>query len=572
MESKDKRARVLVVDDEESIRFTFDNFLSDEGYDVTIVESYDKALNLIDEKKYDLIFADIILGGKTGIDLLQEIHTRDHHCPVVMVTGYPNIDTASDSVRLGAFDYLSKPVRQDTLLHAARLALQHKSLQDENERYRSNLEAIFRSVKDAIITVDKDLVVLEVNEAAESICGIRRGFIGENITKVRTQCSNKCLATIKKSVNTSRACESLRTECDFRGRRNQVVSMSTSPLLDSKGVFIGVVMVVRDETRLNDLERNLRERSKFHNIIGRSKQIQRVFSLIEDLADVQTTVLITGESGTGKELVADAIHYSGKRVNEPFVKVNCSALSESLLESELFGHVKGAYTGADRDRMGRFQKADGGTIFLDEIGDISSRMQLRLLRVMQEKEFERVGDSSPIKVDVRVITATNQDLARKVKRGEFREDLYYRLRVVELSLPPLRERSGDIMLLLDYFLHMFNEKFQKNIIGVSEDVRRLFMEYAWPGNIRELEHTIEHAFVTARQDTIAVDHLPGEFRDFLDEQLMSDSDGSKLGSQEIRDALVTAGGNKSKAARMLGINVRTIYRKIDKFNLKVEEI
>jgi transcriptional regulator with PAS, ATPase and Fis domain len=489
-----------------------------------------------------------------------------------MVTGYPNVDTASDTVRLGAFDYLSKPVRQDTLLHTARMALQHKTLQDENERYRSNLEAIFRSVKDAIITVDKDLMLLEVNEAAEGMCGIGSGLVGTTLPGTRTHCCNKCLDIIKKSVSTSHACESLRTECDCQGRRNQVVSIRTSPLVDSKGVFIGVVMVVRDETRLNDLERTLRERSQFHNMIGRSKHMQKVFSLIEDLADVQTTVLITGESGTGKELVADAIHYSGKRVDEPLVKVNCSALSESLLESELFGHVKGAFTGADRERVGRFQKADGGTIFLDEIGDISSRMQLRLLRVMQEKEFEKVGDSTPIKVDVRVITATNQDLARKVKLGEFREDLYYRLRVVELSLPPLRERSEDIMLLVDYFLHYFNKKFQKNITAVSQDVQRLFMEYAWPGNVRELEHTLEHAFVIARQDTITVDQLPGEFRDILEQQLSPYSGDSMLGAEEIRDALVTAGGNKSKAARILGINVRTIYRKIDKYSLEIDEL
>ncbi len=571
MEGKDKRARILVVDDEESIRFTFDNFLSDEGFDVTIVESYDKALKLIKQMQYDLIFADIILGGKTGIDLLKEIHSIDHHCPVVMVTGYPNIDTASDSVRLGAFDYLSKPVRQDTLLHTARLALKHKTLQDENERYRSNLEAIFRSVKDAIITVDKDLVVLEVNEAADSICGIGRGMVGTTFPATMTNCSKKCLDIIRKSVSTSQVCESLRTECNFK-ERNQVVSISTSPLLDSKGGGIGVVMVIRDETRLNDLERNLRERSKFHNIIGRSRQMQTVFSLIEDLADVQTTVLITGESGTGKELVADAIHFSGNRVNKPFVKVNCSALSESLLESELFGHVKGSFTGADRDRIGRFQKADGGTLFLDEIGDISPRMQLRLLRVMQEKEFERVGDSASIKMDVRVITATNQDLAKKVKLGEFREDLYYRLKVVELSLPPLRERTGDIMLLVDYFLHDFNKKFQKNIVAVSKDVQRLFMEYAWPGNVRELEHTLEHAFVTARHDTITVDQLPGEFRDYLEEQMLYDSEDITLGPDEIQSALLTAGGNKSKAARLLGINVRTIYRKISKFNLKADEL
>lgn len=566
------KAKILIVDDEESIRFTFESFLSDEGYEVTTAESYDDALNLINKSKYDLIFADIILGGKTGIDLLHEINKGDHHSPMVMVTGYPNIDTASNSVRLGAFDYLSKPVRQDTLLHTARLALQHKSLQDENERYRLNIEAIFRSVKDAIITVDKDLKIVELNEAAETICGLSRNDIGESFGSGKTNCNWKCLDIVKKSISEHQVYEAYRTECEYKDRGSQVVTISTSPLLDRNGVFTGVVFVVRDETRLHDLERNLRERSQFHNIIGQSKQMQKVFSLIEDLADVQTTVLVTGVSGTGKELVAEAIHYMGVRSSEPLVKVNCSALSESLLESELFGHVKGAFTGADRDRVGRFQKADGGTIFLDEIGDISPRMQLRMLRVMQEKEFERVGDSTSVSVDVRVITATNQDLVQKVKLGEFREDLYYRLRVVELSLPPLRERSEDIPLLIDYYLQKFNKKFQKNIIAVSEDVKRIFMEYPWPGNIRELEHALEHAFVTARQDIITLDLLPGEFSDFLEEHLLSETEGDTFGAQDMQEALKKAGGNKSKAARILGISVRTIYRKIEKYNLILEEV
>ncbi len=566
------KAKILVVDDEESIRFTFESFLSDEGYEVTTADCYDDAVSLVNKSRYDLIFADIILGGKTGIDLLHEVTKRDHHSPMVMVTGYPNIDTASDSVRLGAFDYLSKPVRQDTLLHTARLALQHKALQVENERYRLNIEAIFRSVKDAIITVDKDLMVMELNEASEAICGLTRDAIGRPFDKVGVNCNEKCLNIIKKSIGNHQGYEAYRTECEHKDRGAQVVSINTSPLLDRNGVFTGVVLVVRDETRLHDLERNLRERSQFHNIIGKSKEIQKVYSLIEDLADVQTTVLVTGASGTGKELVAEAIHYKGVRSNAPLVKVNCSALSENLLESELFGHVKGAFTGADKDRVGRFQKADGGTIFLDEIGDISPRMQLRLLRVMQEKEFDRVGDSSPINVDVRVITATNQDLSLKVKRGEFREDLYYRLRVVELSLPPLRERSVDIPLLVEYFLQKFNKKFDKSVVALSEDVQRVFMEYPWPGNIRELEHALEHAFVTARQDIITIDLLPGEFNDFLEEHVLSESEGTILGAQEIMDALKKAGGNKSKAARILGISVRTIYRKIEKYNLTLEEV
>ena len=212
-------------------------------------------------------------------------------------------------------------------------------------------------------------------------------------------------------------------------------------------------MVIRDETRLNDLERSLKERQQVQQSDwSKYETMQNIYALIEDLASVETTVLITGESGTGKELVADAIHYSGNRNNNLLVKVNCSALTESLLESELFGHVKGAFTGADRDKTGRFQKADGGTIFLDEIGDISQRMQLRLLRVIQEKVLERVGDSTPVKVDIRVIAATNQDLSKKVKLGQFRNDLYYRLKVVEVALPALRDRKDDIPLLVEHYL------------------------------------------------------------------------------------------------------------------------
>ena len=227
--------------------------------------------------------------------------------------------------------------------------------------------------------------------------------------------------------------------------------------------------------------------------------------------------------------------------------------------------MKGAFTGADRDRVGRFQKADGGTIFLDEIGDISSLVQLRLLRVLQEKVVERVGDSTPIKVDVRVIAATNQDLAMKVRNGDFRDDLYYRLKVVELSLPPLRERRDDIPLLTEFFIKKFNTRFNKNVVAVSDDVRKTFHDYPWPGNVRELEHTLEHAFVVARNDTITVDLLP---EDLLSESPHGSSPADvEIGREEIIEALKTAGWNKSKAARLLGINVRTIYRKIEKYKI-----
>jgi transcriptional regulator with PAS, ATPase and Fis domain len=295
--------------------------------------------------------------------------------------------------------------------------------------------------------------------------------------------------------------------------------------------------------------------------------MQEIYGLLEDLADLETTVLVTGESGTGKELVAKALHYSGRRAFKPFVMVNCSALAENLLESELFGHVKGAFTGAIRDKQGRFQAANGGTVLLDEIGDISPGIQLKLLRVLQEKEFERVGESNTLKVDVRVIASTNRDLKEKVRRGEFREDLYYRLKVVEITLPPLCQRLEDIPLLVDHFCNSFNKIFKKNIEGISIEVLNTFMNYPWPGNIRELEHAIEHGFVLCHGEIITLDHIPKEIRDYFRTEKHMLKEKAADEPQGILNALSKTDWNKAKAARLLGINRRTIYRKIYKFGL-----
>jgi transcriptional regulator with PAS, ATPase and Fis domain len=285
---------------------------------------------------------------------------------------------------------------------------------------------------------------------------------------------------------------------------------------------------------------------------------------------VQTTVLINGESGTGKELVAAALHHQGVRRDKPFVKVNCSALSDHLLESELFGHVRGAFTGAIFNKIGRFQKAHGGTIFLDEIGDISLAMQMRLMRVLQEQEFEPVGDSNSIKVDVRVIAATNQDLAEKVQLGTFRHDLYYRLNVVRLIIPPLRDRLDDIPLLVTHFLEKFSQKFQRSLSAVSRETIELFMNHSWPGNVRELEHTIEHAAILCPSDVISVQDLPEDFctalRHHHTESIILPPSGNDL---TLEDALEKAGGNKAKAARLLGVSRCTIYRKLQENPLLV---
>jgi two-component system response regulator HydG len=567
----ENRARILVVDDEESIRFTFESFLSDAGYEVAAAADFSSALARLDESDFDLVFADIILGGRTGIDVMRVVRDRELSSQVVIITGAPHLDTASEALRLGAFDYISKPVEQEMLLRVAKTALKHKRLTDEKEKYRLNLEAIFRSVKDGIITVDEKLKVVEANDAAERICGLKRDARGEVFSAVQTNCGKKCLQPLAATIEKKAPAEAERLECERAAVLGQVVSISASPLLDHQGMFSGAVIVVRDETRLADLERDLGERQRFHNLIGRSEKMQKIYSLIETLADLQTTVLITGESGTGKELVAEALHFRGGRSTRPLVKVNCAALSESLLESELFGHVKGAFTGAVRDKVGRFQRADGGTIFLDEIGDISPRTQLRLLRVLQEMEFERVGDSTPLRVDVRVIAATNKDLAEKVRKGEFREDLYYRLKVVEIALPPLRERPEDIPHLTDHFLSKFNVKLGREVTAVSADVRKIFMEYAWPGNVRELEHALEHACILCGTGTITREDLPSHFIDFPGAGTFSVATGERSEAAQILDALEKTAGNKVKAARLLGIDRKTLYRKIDKYGIATEK-
>jgi len=554
--------RILIVDDEENICFTLERFLRAEGHEVITAGDYDEALAALDQADFDLIFVDIVLKGKTGIDLLGEIKKRGLQSVVVMITGVPTIDTASEAVRRGAFDYLPKPVTQQILLHVTDVALRHKAIVDEKESYRSNLEAIFKSVKDAIITVDKTLAVVAINEAAAKICGLDNdAVIGQTIKCFKTACGGNCFEALEKTVNNERSVEIQRLECHKSTRPGQVVSLTAYPLISSRNHFIGGVMVIRDETRLATLERDLKARRQFHNIVGQSEKMQVIYALIEDLADVHTTVLITGESGTGKELAADAIHYQGTTPDAPLVKVNCAALSENLLESELFGHVKGAFTGAVKDKIGRFQRADGGTIFLDEIGEMTPRTQLHLLRVLQDMEFERVGDSTPIKADVRVVAATNKNLMHEIAQGRFRQDLYYRLKVVQLDLPPLRDRTEDIPLLTDHFMKRFNAIFSKNITTVSKDVQNIFMAHSWPGNIRELRHAMEHASLLCRGCTIAVDNLPAELKVFK-----SDKNGDDYG-QVLRQALEQSHWNKTAAARLLGMSRQNLYRKLKEFEI-----
>jgi len=349
--------------------------------------------------------------------------------------------------------------------------------------------------------------------------------------------------------------------------------VSTTPLIAEGDIRTGAVLVVRDVTRLTVLEKQLERGKRGQRMVGKSRAMRQIFQLIDDVAQTDSTVLIYGESGTGKELVAEALHFKNHRANMPFIRVNCSALSEDILESELFGHVKGAFTGALKDRAGRFEAANGGTILLDEIGDISPRLQLRLLRVLQEREFERVGDSMPIQVDVRVIASTNQDLLEKIRAGEFREDLYYRLNVIRIELPPLRDRRDDIPVLVEHLCRRFNYAMKKEITGLSPEAMEIVMEYPWYGNIREMENCLEWAFIVCHDTQILPRHLPREILDHGSHnyQGITLSGASRArgaqAKERILEVLTRTDWNIAKSARILGIARNTLYQKMKQHDI-----
>jgi transcriptional regulator with PAS, ATPase and Fis domain len=345
------------------------------------------------------------------------------------------------------------------------------------------------------------------------------------------------------------------------------IRISTALLKDHTGKIIGGVETFQDLTQVAHLQKELQARYSFEDIIGRSPAMLRLFEFLPRIAASHSTVLIEGPSGTGKELFARAIHTLSPRKKQPFIAVNCAALPDSLLESELFGYKAGAFTDAKHDKHGRFMLAHRGTIFLDEIGDISAAMQVRLLRVLQERIIEPLGGVKPIPIDIRVIVATNKNLATLVQNGEFREDLYYRIRVIQLNLPPLSQRPTDIPLLIDHIIATFNSLQGKNIAGVSDQVLARLMEHDYPGNVRELENIIEHAFVLCKGSMIEVSHLPHTLRHSSSDTAQNNQPISldSMEKQFITQTLHRRNGNRSLAARDLNINVSTLYRKIKNY-------
>lgn len=445
--------KILVVEDEDILRISIGDDLKEAGFDVSLSKSPLLALNLFEKEKFDVALVDYKMPEMNGIELLKKIKQRQHDCEIIIMTAFGTIQTAVEAMKLGAYDYITKPFSNEEL-------------------------------------------ILTIKRIAE-VQSLKR----ENI----------------------------------------------------------------------ELKEKLKERHGFHKLIGKSKSMQQIYNLLDIVAKSDSTVLITGETGTGKEMVSDAIHYMGSRQNNPYIKVSCALFSKDILESELFGHEKGAFTGAISEKKGRFELVDRGTIFLDDVDDIPLELQVKLLRVLQHSEFERVGGTETIKVDVKVIAASKADLLEKTKRGEFREDLYYRLNVVPIHLPLLRDRKEDIPLLIEAFVEKFSSGDSMKILNKTLDY---LLNYNWPGNIRELENLIERLSLTAHGGDISPSHLPAEIlREEIypdEEQIDRDSFGDIMKYTEInliKRALGMSGGNKSKAARLLNLKPSTLRSKIEKYRL-----
>ena len=456
--------RILIVEDDNAVRHTMIDLLSEAGYEVEGAQDGKEALEMVQENSFNIVITDLKMPRGDGLEVLEQVKKIDSQIIVIICTGYGTVDTAVKAMKLGAYEYITKPIKLEEMKLVVERALDYQRLQTEN----------------------------------------------------------------------------------------------------------------------TFLQRQLKAKYKFKNLIGDSNVMQQVFQFIEKIAATNSTVLICGESGTGKELVARAIHYNSDRKNEPMIPVNCGAIPEDLLESELFGYEKGAFTGAVKTRVGRFELANGGTIFLDEIGDMSPALQVKILRVLQEHEFERVGGVKSIKVDIRIIAATHRDLEKAVKQGTFREDLYYRLNVIPLVLPPLRDRKSDIPLLTHYFVDKFNAGKKQQIEGISPEAMQCFMEYRWPGNVRELENIIERLVILKGEGMIALEDVPEkllgeECTDTLpsltipDGGLSFNTAVSEFEKELILRALNKTNWVKNRAAKLLQLKRTTLVEKMKKIKLTRED-
>ncbi len=434
---------------------------------------------------------------------------------------------------------------------------------------------ILESISDGVFTVDKEWRITSFNRAAEEITGIaREEAIGVQCWEVfrAGMCETDC--ALRRTMETGAPIVNRSAFIITADGDRIPISVSTALLKNNDGEIIGGAETFRDLTLVDELRKELEGRFQIGDMVSRSPSMRRIFDVMPQVAVSDSSVLIQGETGTGKELLARAVHNLSYRKKKPFVAVNCGALPDTLLESELFGYEPGAFTGANRKKPGRFALAQGGTLFLDEIGEVSQALQLRLLRVLQEKVYEPLGGTKSVQSDVRIISATNKDLSQEIKTGDFRQDLFYRINVVRLDLPPLRKRKEDIPLLLDHFIHRFNRLQQKSVAGLDSDVLAFLMAHDFPGNIRELENLIEHAFVLCDTGNIAIHHLPDDFVKSIHRPEAAGRIRSAVQSveaQSIIEALKRNNNNRLAAAGELGIHKSTLFRKIKALGIPLPE-
>jgi len=434
-------------------------------------------------------------------------------------------------------------------------------------------DIILDSITDGVFTVDHDWRITSFNRAAEEITGVTRkeaiGQFCKDVLKAEI-CEKNCV--LRETMTTGIPAMN-RTVHIVNNRGERIpVSISTALLKDGKGRVMGAVETFRDLSAIEHLRKEIEKRYSFEDILSRNYRMREIFRILPDIAESSSTVLIEGESGTGKELIARAIHNLSQRRSRPFITVHCGALPDTLLESELFGYKAGAFTDAKKDKPGRFMLAHGGSIFLDEIGDISPALQVRLLRVLQDKTFEPLGSVETVKADVRVITATNRNMDKLVREGKFREDLYYRINVIRLEAPPLRERKEDIPLLIDYFIRTFNAVQNKEISGVTDDAMACLMSYDFPGNIRELKNIVERSFVLCKSPMIGLEELPSKTRDIA-APAINPGEGVRtfqdLEASFLFGVLRKNNWNRSRTAQELGIHKSTLFRKIKALGLEL---
>ena len=450
-------------------------------------------------------------------------------------------------------------------------------MSDSAEITKKANEIILESISEGVFTVDHNWRIMTFNRAAEEITGTPRAdAIGRYCWEVfrSNMCEGAC--ALKRTMKEGKSFVSSATYIINSRQQKVPITVSTSPLKDEDGKVLGGVETFRDHSLVEELRRELSGSFSVGDMVSRSKAMKKIFNILPQVAESDSTVLIEGDTGTGKELMAKALHELSWRKNEPFVAINCGALPDTLLESELFGYKAGAFTNADKDKPGLFQAAAKGTILLDEIGDTSGAFQVRLLRVLEEREFQPLGGIEKIKTDIRILAATNRDLAAMVEKGEFRRDLFYRINVIRLHLPPLRQRMEDVPLLVERFIKKMNNLRGREVTRVDNEAMALLLEHDYPGNIRELENIIEHAFVLCREGEIGVTHLPAYLlrpkHELVVEIPVMATNLRQTEEESILQALRLHGYNRLAAAEALGIHKSTLFRKLKKFNIPLPDI